>query len=166
MEKNAIWILLVIVFITALIQRYISYSRYKSKDDIDNSHNKNHYIKKKLLTDNELFFYNCFKQLDSKYIILPQISLSSIIKKTDYHKYQNELNRILDFAIFDQNYNILLAIEINDDSHKLKKRKYRDKKLKEILKLANIELLTYNINYQNTQESVIRRTTETLEKTQ
>lgn len=142
-----------------------SEEQYKSnKPNYSNNWNQKYYTKKKLLTDNELFFYDCFKKLDSKYITFPQINLASIIYKHSSNKYRNELFRNIDFCIFDKDLNILLAIEINDDSHKKNNRISRDKKVKEILKSCNIELLTYNINYPNTQESVIKRTTEILEK--
>lgn len=122
------------------------------------------YKKKKLLTNTELIFYNYFKKLEPEYIILPQINLASIIRKSDKDEsYQTELYRNIDFCIFNKKYEVLLAIEINDDSHKVYKRKIRDNKVRKILKSSNIELLTYNVNYPNTEESVIERTKTSLQ---
>lgn len=123
-----------------------------------------YYSKKKLLTDTEKTFYDYFKMLEPQYVILPQINLASIVtKNNNSHYYQNELYRNIDFCIFNSNLEILLAIEINDDSHKSYKRKLRDEKVNRILKDANIEMLTYNVNYPNTESSVLERTRKALE---
>jgi hypothetical protein len=129
---------------------------------IFNKETQNVYAKKKFLTDNEIFFYNCLKDLNPEYVIIPQVSLASIIKKVNYHKYQNELYRIIDFGIFDKSLNILLTIEINDSSHKARKRINRDYKVKEMLKEANIELLIFKTDCINTKESIIFKVNEAL----
>ncbi|HOP65628.1 MAG TPA: DUF2726 domain-containing protein [Bacilli bacterium] len=161
--KYIFFVAIIVLIIIAIILKILT-----SKKNINSSEEKKYYyIKKKFLNNDELFFYKCFKKLDSKYIVLPQVSLESIIKKKYYNSkytFHQELNRILDFCIFDQDFNILLAIEINGESHNTNNRKYRDYKVKKILNEANIELLTFNINYPNTEESIIKRTTDSLNK--
>ncbi len=156
-----------VIILLCLILGYFIKERLLNKNSAieeNQTKNKNIYIKRKLLTNTELTFYNYFKKLEPQYIVLPQINLASIInKKNNFRTYQNELYRNIDFCIFDQNLEVLLAIEINDDSHKTYKRKLRDKKVKEILNSCSIELLTYNVNYPNTETSVIERTLKTLE---
>ena len=155
MEYIIAGLIIILVILLELVYQLVNKNNEPGKKEY-------HYSKKKLITDNELFFYNCFEHLDLKYIIVPQVNLAAIINKEEYHKYQNELNRNLDFGIFDQDFNILLAIEINDDSHIINKRRYRDYKVKDLLKKCNIELLIFNINYPNTEESVIARTNKIL----
>lgn len=149
------YIVITLIIIAIILNYFIYYLGNKNKKEYS-------YIKKRFINNNELFFYNCFKKLDPKYIVVPQVNLATIINKEGYHKYQNELNRNIDFCIFDQDFNVLLAIEINDNSHKIKKRRYRDYKVKEILNKCNVSLLTFNINYPNTEDSVINRTNEAL----
>jgi len=153
------FIVLIIITIGFLIFKMLK--RLLSKEAIneqEESFNKI-YSKKKLLTDTEIIFYNYLIKLDQKYIVLPQINLASIVSKNIGRiTYQNELFRNIDFCIFDENFEVLLAIEINDNTHKDYRRKIRDNKVKKILEECGIELLTYNVQYQNTEESVLERT--------
>lgn len=119
------------------------------------------YAKKKLLTPTEIKFYNAIKKyLPSEYILLPQINLASIIARTDEHKYQNELYRNLDFAIFDKNYIPIAAIEINDKTHNEKARKARDFKVKDICESAELPLITFWTDYGINEEYIQKRISE------
>ena len=97
-----------------------------------------------LMTNTELKYYNALKSIlhGTPYVLLPQIPLSSIVTRKNKHKFQNELNRVVDFCVFSPEFSPLVCIEINDSSHLLKNRIERDKKVKNILKLAKIPLLT------------------------
>ena len=100
-----------------------------------------------------------------KYRIQPQVPLSSIVDKNkDFIKqYQNELYRTIDIGIFNKNdYTPLLMIEINDKSHTHANRHIRDLKVREILKTANIPLITFYTNMPNTKEYVINRIKQNL----
>lgn len=44
------------------------------------------------------------KPLEDKYIIMPQINLASFVQKTRNSKYNNELFKNIDFAIFSKYY--------------------------------------------------------------
>ena len=124
------------------------------------------YRPKKLLTQTELKFFNAIKKaINENYILLPQINLASIIERTDEHKYQNELYRNIDFAIFDKSYNPIALIEINDKTHKDKKRIARDIKVKEICNNANIPLITFWTDYGVNQEYINKRIADCLTKT-
>lgn len=119
------------------------------------------YRPKKLLTPTEIRFFNAIKNATNEnYILLPQINLASIIERTDEHKYQNELYRNIDFAIFDKAYNPIVLIEINDKTHKDKKRIARDIKVKEICNSANIPLITFWTDYGVNQEYINKRIAE------
>ncbi len=100
--------------------------------------------KKCLMTNTEFKYFEAFKRIlqNTRYVILPQVCLSTIVERKEVHKFQSELSRIADFCIFNEDYKPLLVIEINDSSHNLRERKNRDSKVKYILKSAKIPLLT------------------------
>ena len=130
----------------------------------DNNINKNQYKKKNFLTYAEKNFLSMLYEL-KKYdlIIVPQVNLATIIQKTGEFQYQNELYRNIDFGIFDKNYNILLLIELNDKTHQQYKRRERDIKVKEIIKQANIKLITFYTDKPNKPDYVIKRIIKELE---
>lgn len=115
------------------------------------------YISKNLLTKNEILFYNKIKKIENygKYIVLPQINLASIINKDA--KYRNELFRNIDYGIFNYEYKPLLLIELNDKTHKYKKRRKRDIKINELCQKANLKLITFYSSYSNEENYVINR---------
>ena len=124
-------ILLLIIIITNLItkSRKTTYSYKKIQS---------------LMTNTELKYFNALRSIlaGTPYVLLPQIPLSSIVTRKNKHKFQNELNRVVDFCIFSPEFSPLICIEVNDSSHLLKHRIERDKKVKNILKLAKLPLVT------------------------
>ena len=118
------------------------------------------------MTNNERLFYNKIKCLEPEYKIIPQVSLASIISKENNNKYYTDLFRNIDFAIFDTNLQeVLLLIELNDGTHKLKKRKNRDAKIKKICNAAGIPLLFFYTKYPNEKDYVINRIRNVINKT-
>ena len=97
-----------------------------------------------LMTNTELKYFNALKSVlaGTPYLLLPQVPLSSIVTRKNKHKFQNELNRVIDFCIFSPEYYPLICVEVNDSSHLLKNRIERDKKVQKILKLAKLPLVT------------------------
>ena len=153
-------ILVVIGIVIAVVESLFLNSR-----NIDDTNiNKNaEYYKKELMTASELKFYNTLKELESNYKIVPQVCLNSIMKNNK--KYNTELYKIVDFGIFSNDYSeLLLLIELNDDTHNLKKRKIRDKKVKEMCEKAGIELMTFYTKYPNNRDYVITRIKESIYK--
>lgn len=115
-----------------------------------------------IMNKTETYFYETIKScLPSNYIIQPQISLNSIIQKISHERYQNELNRVVDFGIIDNSnggYKIKLLIEINGVFHETEKyRQYRDYKVEELCKEAGIPLIKFWTKYENKQEYVQKR---------
>ena len=104
--------------------------------------------KASLMTECEKRFFDAIKKLASpKYIVQPQINLASIINKESHSKYQNELFRNIDFGILDQNYKLLVLIEINDSTHTERNRRERDQKVQAICNEAGIPLITFWTKY-------------------
>lgn len=123
------------------------------------------YLKKAIMTNYELNFYNKIKDLEQNYKIIPQLNLASIVKKISKYKYQTELYRNIDFAIFSKDYKeVLLLIELNDKTHKNNNRKDRDLKVKKICNDINIKLITFYTYYPNEKEYVINRIKKYLEE--
>lgn len=115
------------------------------------------YHKQNFLTNTEKSFYIRLKQIfENKYIIQAQIPLRKLIEKnTDVlNKYANELHKYIDFGIFDDNFNILVLIELNDYTHNYKTRMIRDSKVQEICKQANIPLITLTNIYNLTNNEI------------
>ncbi len=121
------------------------------------------YTRKKFMTDTEYKFYLKFLPLTNNYIIIPQVNLASIIEKKE-KGFCNELFRNIDYAIFDNNFNLLLLIELNDKTHNNVKRHNRDLKVKKILESCNIKLLTFYTHYPNDKDYVLNRITKAIEK--
>ena len=136
-----------------------------TKKTVKKQVDKKSYEPKKLLTTTEIRFKNAIEKfIPSNYILYPQINLASIIKRTDEHKYQNELYRNVDFCIFDDKYNPKIIIEINDNSHKEKSRRARDIKVQNICNNANIPIINFWTDYGVNESYIERKIQEVLNK--
>ncbi len=116
------------------------------------------YTKKKLMTDYEYKFYNILKELEDNYTIVPQLNLAAVVKKINNNRYYSELFRNIDFAIFTKDYQeLLLLIELNDQTHNNYNRKDRDLKVKKICNDIGVKLITFYTKYPNEKAYVINR---------
>lgn len=117
-------------------------------------------VKDSLITPNEKEFYTaiCKAVNPERFVVLPQINLATIIKKTVENKEnvrQNELFRNIDFVIFNkENLKPLLCIEINDNTHNTAKRRYRDYKVKDICEKAKMPLIRFWTSYGVNQDYI------------
>ena len=125
------------VGVLALILFIARYLYKKSKEP-------NYFVKDKLLTQTELAYYNVIRELiDSRFIILPQVNLASVLDKKGGGNFRTELFRNIDFGVFDSELHPIFLIEINDNTHLRKDRKERDKRVNKICKKAEIPLVTF-----------------------
>lgn len=116
------------------------------------------YTRKKLMTDYEYKFYNILKELEDNYTIVPQLNLAAVVKKINNNRYYSELFRNIDFAIFTKDYQeLLLLIELNDQTHNNYNRKDRDLKVKKICNDIGVKLITFYTKYPNEKAYVINR---------
>lgn len=117
--------------------------------------NESVYQKKKLLTEAERKMYLKLQEIvENRYLLQTQVNLASVVDKMIYG-YQNELFRNIDFGIFDKmTSECLLLIELNDSTHLYESRRIRDKKVCDILKQANIPLLTFWTGMANDKEYI------------
>lgn len=116
------------------------------------------YTRKKLMTDYEYKFYNILKELQDNYTIVPQLNLAAVVKKINNNRYYSELFRNIDFAIFTKDYQeLLLLIELNDQTHNNYNRKDRDLKVKKKCNDIGVKLMTFYTKYPNEKAYVINR---------
>lgn len=124
-----------------------------------------YYVSKSFMTPSEYKFYLTLSPLLSKYNIVPQVNLASIINKISNDRYSSELYRNIDYGIFTKDYSkLLLLIELNDSSHNEKRRRDRDLKVKKICNDAGIKLMTFFTKYPNEESYVIQRILNAVEK--
>jgi len=108
-------------------------------------------VKKNYLRKEELEYLKKLEDIiQNKYIVKPQIHLSDIADvQFGYYDHDNlfyELKRIiLDYVIFDQQYNPLVGIELNGKSHFFKSRKSRDAFTKNLLLNIGVEYLEIDL---------------------
>lgn len=152
-------LLLAILIGYACIQLWRYIDNYKSSDTRPSMQNANRetpttpslpyqYRRKCLMTNTEKQYYKAIRDcLGADYIVQPQVNLASILEKVGEFRYQNELYRNIDFGVFDSNFNILLLIEINDATHREKRRIERDAKVKAITENAKVPLIIYYTSY-------------------
>lgn len=131
------------------------------EEEIEETPKAKYTIKKSQMSEIEKYFYNFLtKHFASTYDIRPQVPLSSIIEKEKNfpREYQNELNRVIDFGIFNrETQEPLLLIEINDKTHNQSSRKERDKKVQSICDSAGINLITFWTKFDNKEDYIVTR---------
>lgn len=128
-----------------------------AENTLFNSTDRLYKVKNSLVTKTEkLYMEQIIKAAPPSYHIIPQVSLNVIISKKGYHKYANELYRIADFGIFDENYNLKALVEINDPTHYQQKRIERDETVANICKQARIPLLVYKTDEEGSLERCFR----------
>lgn len=122
------------------------------------------YSKKKYLTATEKEFYQKLLKAVEKFNVnvQAQINLASVIQKNN-NSYRNELFRNVDFGIFDEDYNVILLIELNDRTHLQNSRRTRDNKVNEICNIAGIPIVTFWTIEDNTIENIQNCITEHIE---
>ena len=110
------------------------------------------------MTNYEYKFYQNIKELEDEYQIVPQLNLAAVTKKINNNRYYSELFRNIDFAIFSKDYQeLLLLIEINDQTHNNYNRRDRDMKVKKICNDIGVKLITFYTKYPNEKTYVINR---------
>ena len=136
------------------------------KDDKEVLEVKENYLyelKKSLLTNSEISYYNAIKKvIPENYLIFPQINLASFIERTDDSRFHNELFRNVDFLITDELYKPSVVIEINDQSHLTTERKKRDEKVSNIWEEAGIPIIKLWTSYGINEDYIAKKIYDTL----
>ena len=161
------FIILILLWIAITVYQKIKQRQSKQFKHTSKKYpTQNHYCsytKKPYITPTEMrYAYAIQKAISANHRLLPQVCLGSILEKHSDSKYQSELFRMIDFGIFDENFNVLLLIEIHDSTHNQPDRIERDHKVKEICKMANIPLITFWTKYGVDEEYIQRKIKEYL----
>ena len=124
------------------------------------------YKSKSGMSEAEQGFYKKLVSIFSEqYNVQFQVPLSSVIKKESSERFQNELYRTIDFALFDKDtFEPVILIELNDKSHLEGRRQYRDIKVKEICEQAELKIVTFWTQYENKPEYIKKRIIEFINK--
>ena len=108
---------------------------------------KSYKLKNNLLNKHEMEFFNIVRSfLNSKYVIIPQVNLQTIVE-TNTNTRNDELFRNIDFIVYHtEQYIPFLAIELNGRQHYTNEYwKERDKSVRAILNDIELPLLTIDI---------------------
>ena len=120
------------------------------------------YKKRNLMTESELNFFRQLEQkYNSQYYIIPQVLLSSIIdvdlpkRFFAYRGYRSKIDKkTIDFVLFDkQNYNPVLAIELDDSTHSKSEAERNDNFKNGVFNKVGIKLTRVSVskNYNFTE---------------
>ena len=130
------------MIIKAIVRAIIRHRRRKL--GIFGSGGDTYVAKDSIMSETEKEYYYIIKEiLEDKFILQPQVNLASVIYKAKNAKYRTELFRNIDFGVFNESYEPLLLIEINDRSHEQKQRIERDEKVRWICNEAGIPLVEF-----------------------
>jgi len=133
-----------IIILNVLIYVLKNYSWFQKKEDISRIYKKKEFL---LNIPERKFFERIQQIIPDKYIIFPQVVLSSIISVNSsvrkFWTYQNKINRkTIDFVIFEKLYfKPVLAIEYDGKFHNNPERLKRDNFVDEALKVAGIKII-------------------------
>lgn len=133
--------------------------------ELEENYKKYYEPKKYVTTKNELKFYEILleiaKELDI--IVFAQVSLYNIIhtRKNTKKGYFNKIaNKSIDFVLVRKtDCRIICCIELDDNTHKRKERKQRDKFINKLFNDLEINLLRYPI-YKKYYKSTLKRRIE------
>ncbi len=127
-------IILLIGLITLVMFFFIKLQPKKkviASKEIKIDHRKNEY----LTTENERkLFYALRKALNDKYLIHCQTSLIALVEPCEYKYKSKAWSKRMDFVITDTATKVICIIELDDSTHKQKKRIERDKYVDSALK--------------------------------
>src|SRR5690606_8722626 len=116
------------------------------------------------MTDTEWRFYERLTQIaGDRYYVFPQIHLSSLLKNETRGKYyklafQRINRRSVDFVLCDlKTRKPVYAVELDDWSHDLAKRKARDEIVQEMLDQAGIPLVRFRDVNKLSDEDIVNK---------
>jgi len=109
-------------------------------------------VKRSYMRKEEIsYLHHIQSAINEKYIVKPQVHLSDIADvKFGYYDHDNlyyDLKRIIiDYVVFDQEFNPLVGIELNGSSHFLKHRQSRDSLAENLLHNIGVEYLEIDLS--------------------
>lgn len=126
------------------------------------------YSAKNLLSENEKKWFAAFKDAFPNAHVFAQVALNQLVK-AEGAKWRSAKNKIdprsIDFVLLSPDLNVLMAVEIDDKSHRLEKRQADDEKKNKALRDAGIILMRFPALPVPTGENLKKSVVETLAAT-
>jgi hypothetical protein len=102
--------------------------------------------RKYLLTIAEKRFYNVLRTVVAPHSVHPKVRLADLIETDKGHRFwRANFNRVcskhIDFVVCDAALSPIIAVELDDSSHRLPERAVRDRKVNRILEIASLPIL-------------------------
>jgi len=123
------------------------------------------YSAKNLLSENEKKWFAAFKEAFPNAHVLAQVALNQLVK-AEGAKWRSAKNKIdprsIDFVLLSPALNVLMAVEIDDKSHRLEQRRADDEKKNKALRDAGIILMRFPALPVPTSENLKKAVVETL----
>ena len=107
---------------------------------------KPYFRRRYLLTKSESRFYDILRRIVRDHVVFAKVRLADVVDADDRHRYwQANFNRVcskhLDFLVCDSLFRPLIAIELDDPSHRRQDRRKRDDDVDRLLEAVSLPLL-------------------------
>lgn len=102
--------------------------------------------RKYLLTRAEKSFYNVLRKVVAPHAVLAKVRLADLVEADERHRlcvanFRRICSKHIDFVICDQALSPIIAVELDDLSHRLPERQARDRDVNRILEIASLPIL-------------------------
>lgn len=161
--RDTIVMVIAVIFGAAILLGLLGSLNRRKSTDTDEK-----YSAKNLLSENEKKWFAAFKEAFPNAHVLAQVALNQLVK-AEGAKWRSAKNKIdprsIDFVLLSPNLNVLMAVEIDDRSHRLEKRQADDEKKNKALRDAGIILMRFPALPVPTGENFKKSVVETLAAT-
>lgn len=123
------WLIIGAVILFFVIRHFSNRRAYQNEENktLNEKTATGEISSKRMMTENEIHLYEKLKILLPHHIIFSQVSFSAFLSSKDYATRATFNRKIVDFVILDQQYNIACLIELDDNSHRNKAEKDRQR---------------------------------------
>jgi len=108
---------------------------------------KKKYLKKNLLNENEIAFYEKLKKGLKGLQVFPQVSMNGVLNVANQKGFNDRIpfaSKIIDFVVCTPSYQILAMVELDGPSHDSPEEKEKDNKRDTMLKDAGYLVIRYD----------------------
>jgi hypothetical protein len=160
-------ILQILIFLVVLVIVAVVVARMATKNIGNSSSAGKHvasgdvghgYERKPFLSERELHFLGILKELEPQgFVIVPQVSLASVIDGESVLGRHGELNHNISFGVFDKNYKLLLLIAVSALPYENSDSQKQTDKLKAICVQVGVRLVSFYTGAPSTKDYVIQQ---------
>lgn len=118
---------------------------------------KKRYIKKKLLNEREIIFYEKLKEGLKGLFVFPQVSMNQVLDVEQQRDYKDRIPfwaKIIDYVVCTPGYQIIAMIELDGPSHDSRSQKQKDQERDEMLKEAGYIVVRYDWRNEITEKQL------------